>query len=66
MAGYSKDFLIDVYMHKFITSKLVDINTLVILEDNANKFFDRVGRDEFRKYADVTPERIKEYRTSGV
>jgi hypothetical protein len=64
MAGYSKELIVGAYLHKFIHSGLVDIDTLVVLEDNANRFYDKVGKDEFRKYADVTPDRIREFRCS--
>ncbi len=59
--AYDKDFLVAVYMHKYISCKFIPIETLCELEDNANKLYDRVGKTEFRTYADVTPERIREY-----
>lgn len=59
--AYTKEFLIDVYMHKYIKCGFIPIEDLCNLEELAIKFYDKVGRDEFRKYADVTPERIKDY-----
>ncbi len=64
MAGYSKELIVGAYMDKFIKCGFIDIDNLVVLEDNANKLYERVGKDEFRKYADVTPDRIREYRAS--
>ncbi len=61
MAGYSKELLVDVYMFRFLKSD-IDIDALVQLEENASKFYDRVGRDVFRVWASVTPEAIREYR----
>ena len=57
MAGYTKDFLVGAYLHRFCvagidTSKLVDIGYST---------YDQLGRDEFRKRASVTPEACAEY-----
>ncbi len=59
---YDKDFLVEVYMSRFVKMPNIEIDMLCKLEDNANKLFDRVGKDEFRKYADVTPDRIREFQ----
>ena len=64
MAGYSKELLVDVYMHRFMKSE-IDIDTLVLLENNASKLYDKVGRDMFRVFANVTPEAIRNYRNAG-
>lgn len=63
MAGYSKEFLIDVYMYRFLKAG-IDPKSLDVLEANANKFYDKVGRDTFRLYASVTPEAIREYKNA--
>lgn len=63
MAAYSKEFLVEVYMHPFIKGG-IDIDSLVSLEENANKLYDRVGRDAFRVYASVTPEAIRQYKNA--
>lgn len=59
--AYDKDFLVSVYLSRFIN---IDINKLCELEDNANKFYDKVGKDEFRKYASVDAEAIRTYNAS--
>jgi hypothetical protein len=60
--SYDKEFLVDVYMSKYIRSDVIDIDSLVVLEENAIKFYDKVGKEEFRKWASVTAEAIREYR----
>lgn len=60
--SYDKDFLVAVYMAKFLKMPNITIETLCNLEDNANKLYDRVGKTEFRTYASVTSEAIKEYQ----
>ncbi len=58
---YDKEFLVAVYIHRFIHLSHLSIETLCKLEEDANNLYDRVGKTEFRKYASVTPEAIKEY-----
>lgn len=58
--AYDKDFLISVYLSRFY--KVGDIS---ILEANAIKFYDEVGRDKFRTYASVDAEAIREYYANG-
>lgn len=48
-------------MHRFISCGFVSIEALLTLEANAQELYDRVGKDEFRVYAEVTPDRIKQY-----
>lgn len=64
--GYTKEFLIDAYMSRFIKSKVVAIDVLVELEQNAIKLYDRVGKDEFRTYASLDAKAIKEFRANAV
>lgn len=59
---YDKDFLIEVYMSRFIHVATVTIEQLCELEENAIKLYDKVGKNEFRKYADLTAERIREFQ----
>lgn len=63
--AYDKELLVNVYLSRFILGLPdMDVNKLCELEDNANKLYDKVGKDEFRKYADVTPARIKSFLDS--
>jgi len=64
MAGYSKEFLVDAFMSRFLTCSLISIEKLVELEDMANRFYDEVGRDKFRTYCSLDAEAIKVYKQS--
>jgi hypothetical protein len=64
MAGYSRDFLIDAFMSRYIKSTLITIEQLVHLEQMANDLFDRVGRDSFRNYASLDADAIRVYKNS--
>lgn len=61
MAGYSKQLIVDVFLHRFKVGKL-PVSQLIDLENMANAYYDKVGKDTFRKYASVTPDAIKEYQ----
>lgn len=60
MAGYSKEFLVDAFMSRYIT--LEDIDCLVRLEEMANTYYDKVGKDAFRVYASLDAEAIRKYK----
>ena len=62
MAAYTKDFLVDAFMSRFLTCSLISIEKLVELEDMANRFYDEVGRDKFRTYCSLDAEAIKVYK----
>ena len=62
MAGYTKDFLIDAFMSRFIECSLISIEQLEKLETMAIEFYDRVGRDKFRLYASLDAEAIRVYK----
>ena len=64
MAGYSRDFLIDAFMSRYIKCTLISIESLVHLEQMANDLYDRVGRDSFRSYASLDAEAIRVYKNS--
>lgn len=64
MAGYSRDFLIDAFMSRYIKCTLITIEQLVNLEQMANDLYDRVGRDSFRVYASLDAEAIRVYKNS--
>jgi len=61
MKIYDKEFLVAVFMDRYIKSTVISIERLCALEESANALYDRVGKIEFRKYANVTPESIREY-----
>ena len=62
MAGYTKEFLIAAYMSRFVKCSLITIEQLEQLEQQADKFYDKVGRDKFRTYASLDADAIKLYK----
>lgn len=64
MAGYSRDFLIDAFLSRYIKCTLISIESLVKLEQMANDLYDRVGRDSFRVYASLDAEALRVYKNS--
>jgi hypothetical protein len=62
MAGYSKDFLIDAYMSRFLKCKALSVETLCRLEELAIKLYDEAGKDRFRDYASLNAEAIRVYK----
>ena len=64
MAGYSRDFLIDAFMSRYIKCTLISIEQLVRLEQMANDLYDRVGRDSFRTYASLDADALRVYKNS--
>lgn len=64
MAGYSRDFLIDAFMSRYVKSTLITIEQLVNLEQMANDLYDRVGRDGFRSYASLDADALRVYKNS--
>lgn len=65
MAGYSRQFLIDAFLSRYINCKLISIDKLVRLEQMANDLYDRVGRDGFRTYASLDAEALRVYKNSN-
>ena len=64
MAGYTKEFLIDAFMSRYISCTLISIETLENMEKMASDLYDRVDRDKFRAYASLDAQAIKEYKES--
>jgi hypothetical protein len=62
MAGYTKDFLIDAFMNRYVNCKMIDIEKLEQLEKMAHDLYDRVGRDQFRVYACLDAQALREYK----
>jgi hypothetical protein len=59
--AYNKELLVSAYLHRF---RKLSVDVTQNLEVLANKLYDEVGRDKFRVFASVTPEAIREYKTS--
>ena len=64
MAGYTKEFLVAAFMSRYIKCSTIPIEQLESLEQIANNTYDKYGRDKFREYASLTPERIREYKAT--
>lgn len=64
MAGYSKQFLIDAFMSRYVQCSLIPIEKLEALEQMASNFYDSVGRDKFRVYASLDAEAIRVYKNA--
>ena len=64
MAGYTKQFLIDAFMSRYVGCSLISIEKLEALEQLASDFYDRVGRDAFRVYASLDADAIRVYKSS--
>lgn len=59
MAGYTKEFLVNCYISRFMECSSISIETLEKLESNAIKLYDEAGRDKFRVYASLDAEAIR-------
>ena len=62
MAGYTRDFLIDAFLSRYLQCQLITIEQLERLEKMANDLYDRVGRDSFRNYASLDAQALKDYK----
>lgn len=62
MAAYTKEFLVDAFLHRFMHCRLITIEQLESLENMANTFYDKVGRDSFRVYASLDADAIRKYK----
>ena len=62
MAGYTREFLIDAFMSRYMNCDRIPIEQLERLEKMAYDLYDRVGRDSFRVYACLDAEAIREYK----
>lgn len=63
MAGYTKEFLVDAFLDRFVNCSLLAVEQVEDLEKMANTFYDEVGRDKFRVYASLDADAIKNYRS---
>ncbi|CAB4134461.1 hypothetical protein UFOVP273_80 [uncultured Caudovirales phage] len=65
MAGYTKEFLIEAFMSRYVKCKTISVESLIDLEEMATKFYDEVGRDKFRVYACLDAEAIRVFKETG-
>lgn len=64
MAGYTKEFLIDAFLSRFVNSTVLAVEQVERLEIMANDFYDQVGRDKFRVYASLDADAVKQYKAT--
>ena len=64
MAGYTREFLIDAFMSRYVACQLISVESLEHLEKLATELYDRVGRDKFRTYASLDADAIKTYKAT--
>jgi hypothetical protein len=64
MAGYTREFLIDAFMSRYVNCDNIPIEQLERLEKMALDLYDRVGRDSFRVYACLDAEAVREYKAT--
>jgi hypothetical protein len=64
MAGYTREFLIDAYLHRFTKIPSISIEQLLDLERIANKTYDTYGKDKFRDYSSLDAEYLRNYKAS--
>lgn len=62
MAGYTKEFLLEVYMSRFLECKNISIEQLCTMEENASDLYDKVGKDKFRDYASLDAAAIAAFK----
>jgi hypothetical protein len=60
--GYSKEFLVDAFLSRYIHCRLITVEQLESLEQLAIKLYDRVGKDKFRDYCSLDANAIKLYK----
>lgn len=51
-------------MSRYLACDLITIEQLVNLEQMAHDLYNRVGREQFRKYASLDAEAIRVYKNS--
>lgn len=62
--AYTKDFLVDCFLSRYICCSLITVDQLVELESMASHFYDEVGRDKFRTYCSLDSDAVKKYKAS--
>jgi hypothetical protein len=56
--AYTKEFLIDAFLSRYELANLGGPR----LAEITYELYDRVGRDKFREYCSLTPDRLREYQ----
>lgn len=61
--GYTKEFLISAFLSRYVS---LDTDKFEALETMAEKFYDDVGRDQFRTYASLDAAAIRVAKETGL
>jgi hypothetical protein len=64
MPSYTREFLIDAYLSRFLNNPEITIENLLELEQIANYTYDKYGKDKFRSYASLNAKYIENYKLS--
>jgi hypothetical protein len=64
MSAYTREFLIDAFMSRYIACNLITIEQLEHLETITAELYDKVGRDKFRVYASLDADAIRVYKAT--
>lgn len=59
MAGYSKEFLVGAFVHRYEPLGLEAVESMHKL---ASKFYDTAGKDKFRVYASLDADALRKYK----
>lgn len=62
MIGYSKELIINAFLHRFREAGCFSDDQINSLKKLGEDFYDKVGKETFRKYASVTPQAVSEYK----
>lgn len=62
MAGYTKEYLVDAFIWRFLHCPLISIEELCALEESAIKLYDEVGKYKFRDYCRLDAEMMAAYK----
>jgi hypothetical protein len=56
---YTKDFLLQAYAYRFA---VLGVETYNMLYEQANRFYDKVGKDVFRAHASLDADALKLFK----
>lgn len=62
--GYSKEFLIDAFLSRFINASMFSVEQIESLEKLAIDCYNKYGKDKFRTYASLDADAIKKYKAT--
>ena len=66
MAAYTKEFLIEVFMSRYMESKTLTVEDLEFLESLASNYYDTVDKTTFRTYCGLDAAAISNFKQKCV